>query len=927
VGTGCGRDRRTEELIPFRASSIQSVTKVGSDAPGAPGLETDVVLRDGSTVHVRPTRAGDDPAILAFLSGLSDESRYFRFFSGAPNLKEAAQRAAISDLRERCNLVATVGATPSIVAQAGYVREENDRAEVAFAVADTFQGRGISTILLGQLAEIAETVGITTFNASVLSENHRMVGVFRESGFNVSTHASAGVIELEFPTSLRPEAVERFARREQSAATAALEHVLAPASVAVIGASRTRGTIGAELFRNLVANGFNGPVYPVNPSASVVQSAVAYPTVLDIPGPVDLAVIAVPASHAAETARQCAQKGVKSLVVISSGFAESGAEGASRQAELLAVCRGAGMRLVGPNCMGVINTAPDVSMNATFGPATPPRGRVGFMSQSGALGLAVIDYAKTLGLGLSWFISAGNKADLSGNDVLQYAESDPQTDLVLLYLESFGNPRKFARIARRVARSKPIIAVKSGRSMAGARATSSHTGALLSASDATVDALFRQAGVIRTDTLAELFDVAALMSSQPAPSGRRVAIITNGGGPGILCADACEAEGLLVPPLADDVVAGLQQFLPAQASVRNPIDMIAAASADDYRRVIETVAASHSIDAIIVIFIPPLITQPSDVARSIRNAVEALPRPIPLISVFMSAHGVPDELKGASVSIPSYQFPEDAARALARSAVYGEWRQKPEGTLRDFPNLRPDEAAGIISSVLATGARWLTADETQQLLSCYGIPLASTRFVPTPQKAREAAAELGGRVALKAMSPTLLHKSDAGGVRLGLTVDDIEDAAQEMMAGIARHGHELSGFQVQAMASDGVEMLVGVVHDRLFGPVLACGAGGTAAELLKDIAVRITPLSDLDADDMVRSLKTFPLLDGYRGAARADVAALEEVMLRISGMVEGHAEIAELDCNPVMVGEHGAIVVDARVRLELPLPRRPIGAR
>jgi len=895
--------------------------------PGAPALEADIALRDGSTVRVRPTRAGDEAAILAFLGGLSEESRYFRFFSGAPNLKEAAHRAAISDLNERCNLVALVGAEPTIVAQAGYVRTDGDRAEVAFAVADTFQGRGISTILLGQLAEIAQAVGISTFDASVLSENHRMIGVFRESGFAVSTHAQAGVIDLEFPTSLRPEAIERFARREQSAAMAALEHVLVPSSIAVIGASRTRGTIGAELFHNLLESGFNGPVYPVNPSAPVVQSVVAYPTVLAIEGPVDLAVIAVPAIRVVETARQCASKGVKSLVVISSGFAESGGEGISRQSDLLAVCRQAGMRLVGPNCMGVINTAPDVSMNATFGPATPPRGRVGFMSQSGALGLAVIDYAKSLGLGLSWFISAGNKADLSGNDVLQYAETDPHTDLVLLYLESFGNPRKFARIARRVAKTKPIIAVKSGRSTAGARATSSHTGALLSASDATVDALFRQAGVIRTDTLAELFDVAALMASQPAPAGKRVAIITNGGGPGILCADACEAEGLIVPPLPDDVVAALREFLPPQASVRNPIDMIAAASADDYRRVIHTVAASDSIDAIVVIFIPPLVTRPADVARAIRDAAEALPRPIPLVSVFMSAHGVPDELKGETVSVPSYQFPEDAARALARAAVYGEWRQRPEGTLRDFPDVRPDEAAGIISSVLATGARWLTAQESQRLLTCYGIPLAPASFVSTPKEAAAAGRELGGPLVLKAMSPSLLHKSDAGGVRLGLSSEEIEAAATAMVRQIARQGHELSGFLVQAMVTSGVEMLVGVVHDPLFGPVLACGAGGTTAELLKDIAVRITPLSDLDAHEMVRSLKTFPLLDGYRGAPKADVAALEDVMLRVSAMVEGHAEIAELDCNPVMVLEHGAVVVDARVRLEMPVPRRPIGAR
>ena len=342
---------------------------------------------------------------------------------------------------------------------------------------------------------------------------------------------------------------------------------------------------------------------------------------------------------------------------------------------------------------------------------------------------------------------------------------------------------------------------------------------------------------------------------------------------------------------------------------------------------IQTVAASDSIDAIIIIFIPPLVTKPGDVARAIRDAAEALPRPLPLISVFMSAHGVPDELKGETVSIPSYQFPEDAARALARSAFYGDWRLRPEGTVRDFPDARPDEAAGIISSVLATGARWLTAEESQRLLTCYGIRFAPARFASTPAEVAAAGRELGGPLVLKAMSPTLLHKSDAGGVRLGLSADDIEAAAAGMVRQIARQGHELRGFQVQAMVTSGVEMLVGVVHDPLFGPVLACGAGGTTAELLKDIGVRITPLSDLDAREMVRSLKTFPLLDGYRGSPKVDVAALEEMMLRVSAMVEGHAEIAELDCNPVMVTEHGAIVVDARIRLEMPTPRRPLGAR
>jgi acyl-CoA synthetase (NDP forming) len=553
------------------------------------------------------------------------------------------------------------------------------------------------------------------------------------------------------------------------------------------------------------------------------------------------------------------------------------------------------------------------------------------MSQSGALGLAIVDYANALGLGLSSFVSVGNKADISGNDLLNYWEQDDRTSLVLLYLESFGNPRKFARIARRVARSKPVLAVKSGRSAAGARATSSHTGALLAASDVTVDALFRQAGVIRTDTLAELFDVASLLANQPASKGRRVGIVTNAGGPGIMCADACEAGGLEVVELSPELRTKLAEGLPAAASVTNPVDMLASAPAEHYRRTVELVVASGEVDAAIVIFIPPLLTEPAEVASAVRAAAAA--GTVPVLTVIMSADRLPHEPDEAGGRLPVYRFPEEAARALARAAEYGSWRERPEGRLPELPGLRRDEAAGLLAAALAGGPgesqpRWLAPDEVASLLDCYGLPLAEWRLAGTPEEAGAAAEELGGPVALKAVAPLLLHKTEARGVRLGLSgAEQVRAAAQEMAAAVAAAGHTVERFLVQRMVGDGVELLVGVVNDASFGPVVACGAGGTAVELLKDVAVRITPLTDRDAAEMVRSLATFPLLDGYRGAPKADVQALEDLLLRVSALVEAHPQVAELDCNPVKVLPDGAVVVDARVRVETATPALPLAAR
>jgi acetyl coenzyme A synthetase (ADP forming)-like protein len=892
--------------------------------------EGEVVLKDGSTIHVRPVRPDDEARLLELFRSLSGESRWLRFFAPVSDasLTVEAHREVNVDYTSRFAIVATKGSEERIVGHAFYIALDKDRAEVAFTISDEFQGRGLGTILLGQLAAVASANGTHLFEADVLSANHKMIGVFRESGFPIETTVTTGQLRVTFPTELTPKAIERFEQRERIAATSALAAFFKPRSVAVIGASRRRETISGKVFHNLLSYGFNGPVYPVNPVAEVVQSVPAYPTIDQIPGPIDLAVIVVPADQVIEVAEACGRKGVRALVVISAGFSETGEEGRARQQELLRVCRATGMRLIGPNCMGILNTAPDVRLLATFAMTAPPPGRVGFSSQSGALGLAIIEYAKSLGLGISTFVSVGNKADISGNDLLRYWESDEATDVILLYLESFGNPKKFSEIARRVGRTKPIVVVKSGRSAAGARATSSHTGALIAASDVTVDALFRQAGVIRTDTLEELFDVTTLLANQPAPKGRRVGIITNGGGPAILCADACEAEGLEVPVLAEVTQNKLRAVLVQEASVANPVDLIASATADQYREAIDAVAADPNVDSIIVIFIPPLLTRARDVARVITESARKIDRAKPVITVFMSAEGVPEELRSTDVRVPSYAFPEAAAIALARVARYGEWRERPAASAPRFEDLRRDEAAAIVATALERGDCWLTADEITSLFSCYKLPLVEQKIAATADEAARIAERMGGEIALKAIAPGILHKTEAGAVRLRLAGgEQVRQAAIEMQSSIEERGNTITGFAVQRMIAGGVEMIVGTVSDPQFGPVVACGAGGVLVELLRDVSVRLTPLTREDASEMIRSLKTYPLLTGFRGSVACDTAALEEGLLRVSAMVEDIPQIAELDCNPFVVQEKGAVILDARVRVAATEQARLFGVR
>jgi acetyl coenzyme A synthetase (ADP forming)-like protein len=626
----------------------------------------DVPLADGRTVRIRPITPGDADALYQMWQRLSPETIRLRFFAPRSMTRAGIEYFTHLDMRDRFALVAEQQGRIIGVARFDRLVDDPEAAEFAVLVEDAEQGRGVGTALLRALRQPAQDLGVTRFVGEVLSENRRMLEVLTDAGFEPRLRHDGSVVHTEFTTTPTESFLAAADEQDRLAAVSALTHVLRPESVAVIGASRDPTAIGGLVFSNLLQSGFHGPVYPVNPHAPVVQSVAAYPSVAECPGVPECVVVCVPARHVAAVVEQAALAGTQAAVIVSAGFAEAGDDGAGRERELREVARRTGIRLVGPNCMGVLNAAADVRMNGTFSRVFPPPGRVAFSSQSGALGLAILAEAERLGVGLSSFASIGNKADLSGNDLLQYWEADSDTDVVLLYLESFGNPRKFGRIARRIGRRKPIAAVKSGRTRAGERAASSHTGAL-AAGDVAVDALFHQAGVIRCDSLEEMFHVAQLLANQPLPTGRGVAVLTNGGGPGILAADACESNGLRVPELAERTVEQLTAFLPPEAGVRNPVDMIASADAESYGQAMRVLADDPGVSVLLAIFIPPVVTDPADVAREVgavaREINATWETPVPVLGVFMNAEGSPAEL--AESNVPTFAFPEDAARQSA----------------------------------------------------------------------------------------------------------------------------------------------------------------------------------------------------------------------------------------------------------------------
>ncbi len=736
-----------------------------------------------------------------------------------------------------------------------------------------------------------------------------------------------------------PRAAVRTADAPAPTGIHGLDAVFRPRAVAVIGASRERGSVGAEIFHNLIVNQFNGPVYPVNPKADSVQSVRAYARIEDVPAPVDLAVIVVPAAHVLPILDACGRHGVRAAIVISAGFKETGDEGRARELALLECARRHGMRLVGPNCLGVLSTDAHVRMDATFAPVYPPSGPVAFSSQSGALGLAILDYAAQLNIGISHFISVGNKADVSGNDLLEYWEADPGTNVILLYLESFGNPRRFLEIARRVSRTKPIAAVKSGRTRAGMRAAASHTGSL-AGPDAAVDAMCRQSGVIRTDTIEELFDIAMLVANQPMPRGNRVGIVTNAGGPGILASDACESRGLVVPPLEPATVEALRAFLPREASTRNPVDMIASARPDSFEQAVGLVYDDPNVDAVMAIYVPPIVTDPLDVAQAIvRGAAAAAARATasggvrkPVLSCFMGAHGIAQGLQSLHTgSIPSYPFPESAAIALSRAARYGAWLAEPEGRPVRFDDCDTPRAASVIAAAAArppgaarageaapSSHAWLRPEEVRTLLDAYGLATPRSEVATSEAEAVATARDMGFPVVLKLMSDTITHKSDVGGVILDVRSEaEVAEGWRAIVARLKALGREseMEGVLIQQLLNRGIEAVVGVTRDPSFGPLMMFGLGGIQVELMKDVSFRVHPLTDLDARDMIRSIRGHALLEGWRGAPAGDVAALEQLILRVSQMLDEHPEIEDMDMNPVKVlapGD-GCVVVDARV--------------
>lgn len=883
-------------------------------------FEADVVLSDGGTVLIRPIRPDDASALARFHERLSPESVYLRYFSPHPRLSEAELTFLTTvDYRWRMAMVAILG--DDIVGVARYEGKEGATgAEVAFLIQDSHQGRGIGTVLLEWLAAAARQAGIAEFYATTLWENQRMVGVFRDAGFQAKMTVGGGEVLVRFPVTDSTGLAVAIAKREHRAEARSVGRLLAPRSIAVIGAGQNPAGIGHQVFKNLLAGDFQGPVYPVNPKSTHVGGVRAYPTVGDIPDDVELAVICVPAASVPEVMAQCAAKKIAGIVMITAGFAETGGDGAAVERELIRLARRHGIRVIGPNCMGVINTAAALSMNATFAPVAPPPGRVALSSQSGAIGIAALGRSARLGLGISTFVSVGNKADVSGNDLLQYWEDDPGTDVVLLYLESFGNPGKFHRIARRVARRKPIVAVKSGRSRSGSRGASSHTAALASP-DRAVDALFRQTGVIRVDTLEQLFDTAAVLAHQPLPTGRRVAIVGNSGGPGVLAADACEAAGLEVPELSPATQAALRECLPPAAGVRNPVDMMASAGPAAYQDSLRILLGDVDVDAVIVVCTPTLAARVEAIAAALAE-VMAEPPGKPLVANLVGVEGIPPPLRGER-AVPCFPFPETAAQALARAAWYAEWRDRPAGeapTLEGIDLRGPHRLAAEFLAAHPDGG-WLDPVTAAELLACFGIPVLPLALVTSADEAVAAAARIGAPLALKAAG--VLHKTDVGGVRLGLASPEAVGAAYDEMASrLSAAGLEMIGAHLQAMAAPGVESIAGLVRDPVFGPLVMFGLGGVAAELLGDTALKVAPLTDQDAAELVRGLRSSPLLFGYRGSTPADTAALENLLLRLSLLGEQLPELAELDLNPVVAGPESVVAVDWRIRLA-PADRHP----
>ncbi|MEX2291984.1 MAG: GNAT family N-acetyltransferase [Mycobacteriales bacterium] len=864
--------------------------------------EADVVLTDGGTAHLRPIRPEDADLLRAFHARLSKETVYNRFFAYRPTLADRdVARFTQVDHGDRAALVATLN--DEIIGVVRYDRlPGRSDGEVAFVVEDAHQGRGLGAILLEHLAAAARERGLERFVADVLPNNRPMLSVFRSAGYELRRELADGYVELAFPIRQTGTSLEVMRAREHRAEARSVQRMLAPRSVAVIGASREVGAPGHELLRSLLSHGFEGPVYPVNPAATHVSGVRAYADVRAVPDAVDLAVIAVPAAEVADVVRACAAKRVRGLVVVSGGFADAGPEGRARLEELVRLARAGGMRLIGPNAMGLVNTDPEVRLHATFAGGAPPVGRVGVLSQSGALAGTFLAEAERRSLGLSAFVSIGDRADVSGNDLLQHWQADPRTDVVMLHLQGFGNPRKFTRIARRLGRTKPVVALKSGHGPG----------------DVALDALFASAGVVRVRSLGQLFTTAQLFALQPLPAGRRVGIVANSWALASMAADACREAGLEVPALAQDVRDRLTA-LTAAAGTGNPLDLGPFAGADELRRALELVLGSGEVDAVLAVVVPPPHGRDRSAAADELGAVlrEAGAGPLPVLASFLGVDGVPPALAvlgehGAPVrgSVPSYASPESAALALSRVVTYAQWRARPEGEVPDLPRVDTRAARRALAG-LPTDGSWLSQGQAATVLAHAGIDPWPSALVNGVEEAVQAATRLGWPVALKAADERWRNRLDVGAVRLGLADEHALRAAWKAVQAVAGQGAAF----VQSMAQPGVSTVVRLVQDPSAGPLLSLRLGGVAVDLLVDPVTRTLPLTDRDAADLVRAIRGYELLTGVVSGEPADTGALEELLLRVARIGEELPEVAELVLDPVLVQRSGAVALHAGLRL------------
>ena len=880
---------------------------------------TYALLADGSTIEIRQARPEDFEAVREMHANLSPNNAYFRFFNLSPRAPER-EATRVTRPRDDDHIALLALLTGELVGVATYEKSGRaDRAEVAFAVSDDMHGRGIATLLLEHLVSAGRQHNLTAFEAETLPDNYAMQRVFADAGLPVQKQFADGVIELTFPlpaadTERLDSYLDVVAVRASRAEVASLRHLFRPASIAVVGAGRQRGTVGREILHNIVAGGFPGDVHAVNPSAEQIEGIACLTSALELPEGVDVAVIAVPPAEVADVAVSCGRRGVRNLVVITAGLGGSGPE-------LIAICRRYGMRLVGPNCFGI--AVPSARLNATFAATQPQPGLAGLVMQSGGIGIALLELFGRLGIGVSSFASVGDKYDVSSNDLLTWWEQDEQTRLAVLYVESFGSPRAFARTARRVGRKMPVLTIIAGRSTAGQRAAQSHTAATATPL-ITREALFEQAGIIVAESLSELVEAAALLACQPLPAGCRVAIVSNAGGTGVLAADACADAGLSVATLTEETQRRLAALLPPGAVVAGPVDATAAVGAGAFRACLEEVARDPSVDALVAIGVPTAL---ADLSTAITGARVGKPIAVTLLEQADSVRVLPVGPKppgsDRAPSVAAYAYPESAVRAIGHAVRYRAWRDSQQGRLPELAGLDPAGARALVSRFLAghPDGGWLPAADATGLLARYRIPVLASQVVTSSSEAVAVAAELAGPVVLKAEAAGVVHKTEAGAVRLDLRTAPDVAAAYDALA--ARFGAGLQRILLQPMVANGVETIVGVVQEPVFGPLVVFGLGGVATEVLGDHVARLSPLTDADADEMIGGVRAAALLTGHRGSRAVDTAGLARILLRVSRLAADLPEVAELDLNPVIARPAAVEVVDARVRLAPAVPRDP----